>query len=160
MSEDDGTLRTFETGATRDTSKDKLEPHGFLSPEVLHRFSQYMHRHRHQSDGTLRDSDNWKKGMPQEEYSKSLLRHAMDFWAVVSGEGKPLYDTEESDPEEIACAIMFNVQGWLHEQLKKPAKVTMTYTENGPCRKCGSPLSAGEMSYYDRGFYYHGNCKP
>ena len=30
MSEDDGTLRTFETGATRDTSKDKLEPHGFL----------------------------------------------------------------------------------------------------------------------------------
>ena len=91
---DDGTLRTFKTGATRDTGKDKLEPHGFLSPEALHRFSEYMHKHRKQSDGSLRDPDNWKKGMPQEEYVKSLLRHAMDFWAVLEGQGNPSEHTK------------------------------------------------------------------
>jgi len=116
---DDGTVRKFYTGATRDTSKDKLEPYGFLSPEVLHRFSQYMHKHRLQSDGSLRAPDNWKKGIPMEEYEKSFIRHAMDFWALTRGEGKPLYDVGVDDPEEVACALMFNIQGWLHERLRK-----------------------------------------
>ena len=143
---DDGTLRTFKTGATRDTGKDKLEPHGFLSPEALHRFSEYMHKHRKQSDGSLRDPDNWKKGMPQEEYVKSLLRHAMDFWAVLEGQGNPLYDTAESDPEEIACAIMFNVQGWLHENLKRGKKTSIL------CQSCGDPIRA--VSEYDGRYYF------
>jgi len=112
---DSGTLRTFATGATRDTSKTKLEPFGFLSPVALHRFSEYMHKHRLQSDGNLRDSDNWKKGMPEKEYIQSLIRHVMDFWLVTSGEA-PRYDTKVSDPEEIACAILFNIQGYLHER--------------------------------------------
>lgn len=113
--QDSGKLRTFATGATRDTSQQKLDPFGFLSPVAMHRFSEYMNRHRTQSDGNLRDSDNWKKGMPKEEYVRSLIRHVMDFWLVTSGEA-PRYDTKVSDPEEIACAILFNIQGFLHEQ--------------------------------------------
>lgn len=112
---DSGTLRTFATGATRDTSKTKLEPFGFLSPVALHRFSEYMHKHRLQSDGNLRDSDNWKKGMPEKEYIQSLIRHVMDFWLVTSGE-EPRYDPKVTAPEEIACAILFNIQGYLHER--------------------------------------------
>ena len=116
--EDDGTLRTFNTGATRNSGKERLDPFGFISPEALYRFSQYMHKHRLQSDGNLRDSDNWKKGMPKDEYVRSFIRHAMDFWLVTSG-GKPRYDEAVDDPVEIACAIMFNIQGYLHESLRE-----------------------------------------
>lgn len=111
-------MRTFSTGATRDTSTEKLDPFGFISPQALHRFSQYMHKHRTQSDGSLRDSDNWKKGMPIMEYVRSLIRHTMDFWMVMSGFA-PQYDKKVTDPEEIACAILFNAQGFLHEVLKQ-----------------------------------------
>lgn len=112
---DNGAIRRFDSGATRDTSQQKLDPFGFISPVAMHRFSEYMHKHRLQSDGNLRDSDNWKKGMPKEEYVRSLIRHVMDFWLVASGEA-PRYDTKVTDPDEIACAIMFNIQGYLHEQ--------------------------------------------
>jgi hypothetical protein len=120
---DDGTLRTFDTGATRDTSKDKLEPWGFLAPEVLAAFSRYMHKHRKQSDGSLRDADNWKKGIPEKVYRHSLARHFMDWWLVTCGE-VPQYDTDIAarmleedgitprDAElELLMAILFNVQG-------------------------------------------------
>jgi hypothetical protein len=113
LSADDGTVRRFESGATRSTGN-KLDPFGFLSPIALHRFSEYMQRHRLQADKTLRDSDNWKKGMPKEEYIRSFIRHALDFWAVTSGED-PRFDKSVTDPEEIACAILFNIQGYLHE---------------------------------------------
>jgi len=39
--EDDGMKRTFDTGATRDTSQDKLDFEGFLSPLVIKRFGEY-----------------------------------------------------------------------------------------------------------------------
>lgn len=111
-------MRTFATGATRDTSVEKLDPYGFISPAVMYRFSEYMHKHRTQSDGSLRDSDNWKKGMPIMEYVRSLIRHTMDFWMAMSGTA-PQYDKKVTDPEEIACAIIFNAQGFLHEVLKR-----------------------------------------
>ena len=111
-------MRTFDTGATRGTNVEKLDPFGFMSPVVMHRFSEYMHKHRVQADGSLRDSDNWKKGMPIMEYVRSLIRHTTDFWMVMSGFA-PRFDTHTTDPEEIACAILFNVQGFLHEVLKQ-----------------------------------------
>lgn len=122
MATDNGQTRQFDSGATRDTSTNKLDPFGFLSPLALHRFSEYMHKHRLQSDGSLRDSDNWKKGMPQMEYVRSLIRHVFDFWLVMSGL-QPRFDPKVTDPEEIACAVLFNVQGFLHESLQgKPAR--------------------------------------
>jgi hypothetical protein len=106
-------IRTFESGATRDTSQGKLDYEGFLSPIVLKRYAEYMHKNRIQSDGTFRASDNWKKGIPREEYMKSGFRHFMDWWSLHRGyEGR-------GDMEEALCALMFNVQGYLYEYLKE-----------------------------------------
>ena len=105
-------VRKFETGATRDSDKDKYDYEGFLSPLVLEAFAAYMHRHRHQSDGSLRDSDNWQKGIPLVQYMKSLWRHFFDVWK--EHRGCP-------SKEGIVFALLgtfFNTQGYLHEVLK------------------------------------------
>lgn len=104
-------MRTFASGATRDTNADKLDYSGFLSPEVLEKFAQYMHKHRLQADGQMRASNNWQQGIDVEAYRESLIRHTIDWWKA--------YDRghmEEAD--NLACAILFNVQGYLFERLK------------------------------------------
>jgi hypothetical protein len=114
--QDDGTIRTFESGATRDTAEGKLDYEGFLSPLALHRYAQYMNKHRVQSDGGLRDSDNWQKGIPLTQYLKSKWRHFMDIWAI--RRGYPIIAVEP-DLEEVLCADLFNTMGLLHECVKK-----------------------------------------
>lgn len=113
---DDGTVRSFDTGATRDTATNKFEFDGFLSPRVLLLFANYMHKHRHQSDGTLRDSDNWQKGIPNDVCFSSLLRHVMDVWVVLQGDPhmarEPIIDA--------LCAIIFNAQAILLNLTKEP----------------------------------------
>ena len=74
------TVRTFDTGATRDLDATKLDFEGFLSPAVLERYGRYMHKHRELTDGTMRDSDNWQRGMPKAVYMKSGWRHFFDWW--------------------------------------------------------------------------------
>jgi hypothetical protein len=105
--------RVFETGAVRDTDLNKLDYEGFIHPLVLERFAEYMHKHRIQSDGKLRDSDNWQKGIPKDAYMKSGWRHFMDWWkehrGVKSREGT----------EEALCAVIFNSMGYLFEILKE-----------------------------------------
>lgn len=113
-------IRKFSTGATRDTNEDKLDFEGFLSPIVLERYAQYMHQNRIQSDGNLRDSDNWQKGIPMEEYMKSGFRHFMSWWK--NHRGIKTEDNIEND----MCALMFNVMGYLHEYLKKYDKSKKT----------------------------------
>ncbi len=106
-------MRQFGSGATRDTDNGKLDYEGFLSPLVLERYAQYMHKHRVQVDGSLRDADNWMKGIPLDVYIKSGWRHFMDWWmnhrGVKAREGL----------EEALCAVIFNSSGYLHEVLKK-----------------------------------------
>ncbi len=110
-----GILRTFETGATRDDDCAKLDYEGFLSPAVVRRYAEFMHKHRIQPDGNLRASDNWQKGIPEEAYMKSLWRHFMDIWCCWrSGMRGPLW-------EESLCAALFNVQGLLFEALRDRA---------------------------------------
>jgi len=109
-----GQVRQFTTGATRDTDKYKFDYEGFLSPQVLYAYAQYMHKHRKQSDGTLRDSDNWQKGIPRAQYMKSLWRHFMEFWSWHRNSCGH-YDEIAT---ELLCAIMFNTMGYLHEVLK------------------------------------------
>ena len=106
-------MRKFKTGATRDEEKDKLDYEGFLSPIVLERYAQYMHKHRYQADGKLRDSDNWQKGIPKDVYMKSLWRHFMDLWTEHRG-GK-----SRDGIEDALCGILFNVMGYLYEHLKE-----------------------------------------
>jgi hypothetical protein len=109
-------IRTFETGATRDSDDGKLDFDGFLSPSVIKRYALYMHQHRVQTDGTLRSSDNWKKGIPIEQYMKSMWRHFFDVWTLHS-KG----DIKTEVAEEALCALLFNVSGMLHEVLRDKA---------------------------------------
>lgn len=110
---DNGTIRTFASGATRDTSEDKLDFEGFFCPRVMTAYAEYMHKNRKQSDGSLRDSDNWQKGIPQDAYMKSMYRHFMDVWKDHRG-----VETEEDEITNL-CALLFNVSGLLHEKLKE-----------------------------------------
>lgn len=107
-----GEIRTFSTGATRDTDQNKLDYDGFLSPSVIQRFAVYMHGNRIQSDGSLRASDNWKAGIPIDEYMKSMWRHFMEVWSIHQAQD------DEADIETALCALKFNVDGMLHELLK------------------------------------------
>lgn len=105
-------VRKFETGATRDTDTGKLDYEAFFSPAVLERRAVFMHKNRKQSDGGLRDGDNWQKGIPFDQYVKSLHRHFMDIWKEHRG-----IKTDEG-MESAICAAMFNLEGMLFELLK------------------------------------------
>lgn len=111
-------MRQFETGATRNIDTNKLDYEGFFSPLVLQRRAQFMHEHRIQADGKLRNSDNWQKGIPADAYMKSMFRHFMEVWFLHRGHipidenGKPV------DLENAITALMFNAEGMLHEHLK------------------------------------------
>lgn len=104
-------IRTFNTGATRDSDHDKIDPEGFLSPLAILRFCEYMHKHRLQPDGNLRASDNWQKGMPVEAYMKSMWRHLLDLHLAHDGAGA----FARSSKEDALCGVLFNAQGYLHE---------------------------------------------
>lgn len=107
-----GSVRSFGTGATRDTDEGKYDYEGFFSPLVLRERAAYMHRHRLQTDGSMRDSDNWQRGIPFTAYAKSGWRHFHDFWLAHRGyPGGP-------DIKESLCALMFNAEGYLHELIK------------------------------------------
>jgi hypothetical protein len=116
--EDNGTLRTFESGATRDTAKNKNDYEGFLNPLVIRAFGDYMHKHREQSDGRLRPSDNWQKGMSKDAYMKSMWRHLMDVWTIHRGYVAKDFDGNEVDLVEALCALAFNAMGYMFEEIK------------------------------------------
>jgi len=124
-------VREFETGATRDSAEDKLDYEGFLHPSVLKAFAEYMHYHRKQADGKLRSSDNWQKGIPQKEYMKSGYRHFMDWWTLHRRQvaGHVLSPVEQRRLEEALCALMFNVMGYLYEELRvvRPSAAQPSY---------------------------------
>ena len=102
-------IRQFKSGATRDTDEDKVDWEGFISPVAMRRFVEYMHKHRLQSDGSLRDSDNWQSGFPRNQTMKSLVRHAWDLW----------YEWRRGKDEvvmvDLLCAVIFNAQSLLLE---------------------------------------------
>ena len=112
-------MREFDTGATRDSADEKIDPEGFMSPLVVKAFCEYMHRCRKQADGRLRGSDNWQKGVPYDQYLKSAFRHFIEVWLISRG-GDPCDDLD--DPVEALgealCALKFNVNGLLYELLK------------------------------------------
>lgn len=108
-------VRKFDTGATRDTDTNKYDYEAFLSPLVIEAFGRYMHKNRLQKDGTLRDGDNWQKGIPQEAYMKSGFRHFVEWWKA----HRCCPGVTNADLEEALCALIFNAQGYLHEHLKR-----------------------------------------
>jgi len=116
-------VRAFDTGATRSKDSNKPDYEGFLSPLVIERYGNYMHAHRVQADGSLRDSDNWQKGIPKSAYAKSLIRHVMQFHKLHRGHEVFDWDTgADINVEDMLCAIIFNAMGYLHETLKEDLK--------------------------------------
>lgn len=105
-------MREFEGGATRDCDQDKLDFEGFLSPEALTIYAEYMHRHRQTAKG-LRDSDNWQAGMPLPVYMKSAFRHLIAWWRL-HRRGGTTYSTQEA-----ICGVLFNAFGYLHQLSKE-----------------------------------------
>ena len=114
-------VRTFDSGATRDTEQGKLNYLKALSPLVLQRYVSYLDEHRLQSDGTYRDWDNWKRGINKQAYRESRLRHEMASWLL--HEGYSVYDNHGLvDIEDALCGIIFNAMGDLFEILKEKEK--------------------------------------
>jgi hypothetical protein len=107
-------IRKFESGATRDTDEGKLKYEGFLNPGVLRRFAEYMHVNRKMRDGSLRDPDNWQKGIEVPAYEDSLVRHVIELWYKRRCENVWLGNDTTQD---VLCAIMFNSMGLLYESL-------------------------------------------
>lgn len=105
--------RKFESGATRDADTGKFDYEGFFSPLVLERRALYMNKHRVQSDGRVRESDNWMRGIPLNAYMKSAFRHFVDWWKEHRGV------STRDGLEDALCALLFNAEGYLHELLKR-----------------------------------------
>lgn len=107
-------LRKFNTGASRDTDEGKLDFEGFISPLVLEEFAKYMHKHRKQSDGNFRDSDDWQQLFGDKHYDvcmKSAWRHFFAWWKAHRG-----YNTEETIDDSI-MALIFNASAYMHKRL-------------------------------------------
>ena len=112
-------MRNFDTGATRDTEDGKIDYWGFISPKAMKSFGEYMMKHQKQADGKLRASDNWKKGIPMDAYLRSMFRHMMDVKALLDTSSIDRMEGYAPDEAvELMNAILFNVQGWLHEAMK------------------------------------------
>jgi hypothetical protein len=112
-------VRTFDTGANRDTEDGKYDFEAFLSPAVLFEFARYMHDHRRLPDGSLRDGDNWQKGFPRDVLMKSMLRHVMDLWMLHRGHEVIRPETgKEVTYHDALGGLLFNVQGYWHEVLR------------------------------------------
>ena len=110
------TVETFEGGATRSTET-TFDPEGFLNPAALVLFCEYMEKHRFQSDGEVRDSDNWQRGtMPPERAMRGLMRHFIDAWLIRRG-----YKPKSADCASMADAlggILFNAFVLLKEEVR------------------------------------------
>jgi hypothetical protein len=110
-------VRSFSTGATRSSEAGRYDPEGFLSPMAIERYCEYMNKNRLQADGSVRDSDNWQKGIPLTAYMKGMWRHMLHLW--LRHRKMPVADPKAgADTEEDLCALLFNAQGMLHEVIK------------------------------------------
>lgn len=117
-------VRTFATGANRHVDTGKFDFDGFLSPLAMDAFATYMHFNRNLPDGSVRDSDNWQRGIPMDVYRKSMWRHFYDSWRVLRG-----YTIKENIIWAL-CGILFNVQGMLHELIKSDSDLVENCREH------------------------------
>jgi len=108
-------MRLFNTGATRNRDDEALGIEGFTSPRALLAYATYMHKHRFTADGSVRDPDNWQKGIPLQSYMESLRRHELDL--QLHHDGYP--ELARESLVEALCGLFFNVQGYLHEYVKE-----------------------------------------
>lgn len=111
-----GKMRVSETGATRDTKRDKPEYSKYISPLFKEAFGEYMRRHQDTALGH-RPGDNWQRGLDQFEALDSAERHLHT--VAKHMEGIPVRDNEEDDLIDAACAAVFNLQVIIYEELTR-----------------------------------------
>ena len=105
-----GAVREFESGAIRDVDgkEDYVETQSFLA---MKRYAEYM-----TVQAKKYGRGNWRKGIPIEEYEKSLMRHIHKYFANK-------YDNANLEPEiDHLSAIRFNLDGIIHEEEKLKLK--------------------------------------
>jgi hypothetical protein len=96
----------FKTGAIRiiEGKEDYVETISYLA---LKRYAEYM-----TNKAKVYGRGNWRKGIPIESYEQSLMRHVQKYFANK-------YDNANLEPEEDhLSAILFNLQGLIHEEEK------------------------------------------
>jgi len=109
------TPRYFEGGAYRDEDASKLDFEGYLSPIVLQAYGQYMKKHQVQSDGQIRESDNWQAGFGDKHLDvcmKSAWRHFHDLWMEHRG-----YKSRDGIDEAIN-GLLFNIMAYYKKVLE------------------------------------------
>lgn len=122
-SKDDNSQK-YDTGACRGDRSKKLNFIKTLSPLVLIEYAKYIKSFNvKEINGQVRDEDNWKLGIPRQDYIESKARHFIDTWMLHEGY------IEDDDNElliKCLCAELFNTQGYLHtllvERLEKSKK--------------------------------------
>jgi hypothetical protein len=94
----------FDSGAHRDVQEDKPDLLECLSPLAIWRYGQYMAQ-----ASKKYGPDNWTKGIPRESYLRSLERHLLQLKMMYK------YGYTQEPGVDHAAAILFNIQGFLHE---------------------------------------------
>ncbi len=129
-----GEIRKFESGATRDTDKNKLDYEGFLSPIVLRAYAEYLDKHRALPDGSTRDSDNWQ-GLFGEKHLdvciKSMFRHFVDVWTIHRGFEPRIEKGEPVTLNDALGGVIFNAMAYWFKLLKEktPEKTIVDLSE-------------------------------
>jgi len=118
-----GEIEKYSTGATRSADQ-TYDPEGFLNPEVLRVFCEYMDKHRVQANGDLRASDNWQKGMASGRARRSLARHYFDVWLITRG--YPPRSADCKDLSDALCGVLFNTMVLLKNYADGEPKIDRT----------------------------------
>lgn len=118
-------MRTFPKGGTRSDDDGKID-YAHLSALADRVWCEYMHEHRIQENGELREPDNYKKGLSLESYKKSLRGHMQDLNLILEGH-KVFEKGKEVTPFDAIMAIRFNVQGVIIETMRD-YKIDRKYT--------------------------------
>jgi hypothetical protein len=134
-------LRKFDGGATRSSANGKIDWFGVRHPLVEKSFGEYMKKHTHTEDGSIREFTNWHGGWDKSISLQSLLRHVEDLQAIYNGyrvvkvrsrigevthylkkgETVELEDDETAElisEEECVNAVRFNCGSYLLDILK------------------------------------------
>lgn len=98
-------VRTFVTGAIRDSEENKEDYTETISWTAFKRYSEYM-----TSKKKVYGSGNFKKGIDISSYERSLLRHISKYM-INKYEGGNL----EKDQDHLSACV-FNIFGIMHEE--------------------------------------------
>lgn len=93
--------RVFSSGANRNSSLGKFTYKDFINPLNEYSYGKYMDGKRVLADGTIRDGDNWQKGIPKDSLLDSLTRHIKELELLHLGFVVIQYTDEKGEHTEV-----------------------------------------------------------